>query len=70
MTYQQWRYRWFEDFLDKRSGRLITVTRNSTDNTRINRTKIVRKQIWEEKNFMVIFSNKQATPHTKKLGRR
>ena len=31
------------------SIRLIKVTRNNTDNTRFNRTKITRKQKWEEK---------------------
>ena len=35
--------------LKKRKGKLITSTRNNTDNTNINRTKITRKQKWEEK---------------------
>ena len=38
-----------EDYIEKRRERLITTTRNNTDNTRINRTKITRKQKWEEK---------------------
>ena len=39
-----------EDYIEKRGGRkLITVTRNNTDNMRINRTEITRKQKWEEK---------------------
>ena len=38
-----------ENNTEKRGGRLITVTRNNTDNMRINRTKITRKQKWEEK---------------------
>ena len=38
-----------EDFIKKREGRLITATRNNTDNTNINKIKITRKQKWEEK---------------------
>ena len=38
-----------EDNIEKHGGRLITATRNNTDNTSINRTKITRKQKWEEK---------------------
>ena len=38
-----------EDYIEKRGGRLITATRNDTDNMRISRTKITRKQKWEEK---------------------
>ena len=38
-----------EDFIEKRGGRLITVTKNNTDNAWINGTKITRKQKWEEK---------------------
>ena len=34
---------------EKRGGRLITATRNNTDNTRINRTEITRKQKWNVK---------------------
>ena len=33
-----------EDYIKKRGGRLIAVTRNDTNNTNINRTKITRKQ--------------------------
>ena len=33
-----------EDYIKKRSGRLVIATKNNTDNTRINRTKITRKQ--------------------------
>ena len=40
---------WLEDYIEKCGGRLITTTRNNTDNMRINRTKITRKQKWEEK---------------------
>ena len=32
-----------KDYTEKREGRLITVTRNNTDYTRTNRTKITRK---------------------------
>ena len=38
-----------EDYMKKRGGRLITVTRNNTDNISINRTKILRKQTWGKK---------------------
>ena len=38
-----------EDYIEKRGGRLITTTRNDTDNMRINRTEIIRKEKWEEK---------------------
>ena len=38
-----------EDYIKKRGGRLITATRNNTDNTSNKRTKITRKQKWEEK---------------------
>ena len=38
-----------EDYIQNRGGRLITATRNSTDNTGINRTTITRKQKREEK---------------------
>ena len=38
-----------EVYIEKCRGRLITATRNNTDNTRIKRTKLTRKQKWEEK---------------------
>ena len=38
-----------EDYIEKRGGKLIIATRNNTDDTRINRTTITRKQKWEEK---------------------
>ena len=38
-----------KDYKEKSGGRLITATRNNTDKTRINRTKITRKQKCEEK---------------------
>ena len=33
----------FEDYIEKRGGRLITATQNNTDNTRTNRTTINKK---------------------------
>ena len=33
-----------EDYIEKRRGRLITVTRNNTDTTRTNRTEIIWKK--------------------------
>ena len=38
----------FEDYIEKNRERLITATRNNTDNVRINRTKITRKWKWED----------------------
>ena len=37
-----------ENYIKKRRGRLITATRDNTDNTSISGTKIIRKK-WEEK---------------------
>ena len=34
----------FEDYIEKRGGKLITATRNNPDNTRTSRTTITRKQ--------------------------
>ena len=38
-----------ENYIKKCKGRLITATRNNTDNTSIKRTKITKKQKCEEK---------------------
>ena len=38
-----------EDYIGKHGKGLITTTRNNTDNTKIKRTTITRKQKWEEK---------------------
>ena len=38
-----------QDNREKRKERLIKATRKDTDNTRINRTEMTRKQTWEEK---------------------
>ena len=37
-----------KDYIEKLRVRLISTTGNNTDNTRINRMKITRKQRWEE----------------------
>ena len=36
-----------ENYIEKLPGKLITATKNNTDNTRTNRTEITRKQKWE-----------------------
>ena len=38
-----------KDFIEKQRGRLNTTTRSNTDDTRISRTTIIRKQKREEK---------------------
>ena len=35
---------WLEGYIEKHGGRLITATRNNSDDTRVNRTKLTRKQ--------------------------
>ena len=47
-----------KDYMKKYKGRLITATRNNIDNRSINRTKITRKQKWEENNCMEISSDR------------
>ena len=44
-----------EDYIEKRRGRLITATRNNTDDTRISRMEMTRKQKWEEKELYGCF---------------
>ena len=44
-----------EDYIENHEGRLITASRHNTDDTRISRTEITRKQIWEEKQFFGFF---------------
>ena len=39
----------FNDYTEKRGGKLIAATRNNTDNTKANRKTITRKQKWKEK---------------------
>ena len=41
----------YKIYTEKRGGRLITATRSNTDDTRISRTTIIRKQIWKKNNF-------------------
>ena len=43
-----------EDYIEKRERRLITATRNNTDNMRTNKTTITRKQKWKEKQMDVL----------------
>ena len=38
-----------EDYIEKHEGRLITATRNNTNDMRTSRTTITGKQKWEEK---------------------
>ena len=57
-----------EDYIKNCGGRLVTATRNNTDNTSINRTKITWKQKREENNCMDISSDKQVKSHMSKLG--
>ena len=40
-----------KDCIEKRGGRLITATRNNTNNTRTSGTTMTRRQTWEEKQF-------------------
>ena len=61
-TYQHWRYRRFIDtktrrLHKKRGGRLITMTRNNTDNTSINRIKNTENKNRKKNNCMHISSN-------------
>ena len=49
-----------EDYIRKCRRRLITATTNNTDNTSVNKTKITRKQKWEEKNHIDISSDKKS----------
>ena len=54
-----------EDYIQKCGERLITVTRNNTDDTRIGRMKITRNQKWEEKQLYEHF--KWQTSDSRKL---
>ena len=40
---------WLEDYIERHRRKLITASRNNTDDTRINKTKITKKQKEEEK---------------------
>ena len=46
---------WLEDYLERHKGRLIAATRNNSDDMRINRTKITRKQKREDKQLYGCF---------------
>ena len=46
-----------KDYLEKYGGRLITATRNNTDDMRISRTEITRKQNGKKINSMDIISD-------------
>ena len=52
-----------KDDVEKRGGKLITATRNNSDNTRTNRTEITRKRIGKKNNSVNILSDLQATSY-------
>ena len=56
-----------EDYIKKTKERLIAATRNITNNTRINRTTIKRKQKCEENKAIDDSSDKQAKSYTRRL---
>ena len=41
--------RWLEDYVKKNKEMLITATTSNSNNTRVKRTTLTRKQKWEEK---------------------
>ena len=47
-----------KDYIEKHRERLITATKNNTDNTRTNITTITRKQKWEKNNSIDVLSDK------------
>ena len=55
-----------EDYIEKHGGRLITATRNNTNNMRTSGMTITRKQKWKEKQLYGRF--KQVTSHMRKCG--
>ena len=55
----------FEDYIKKKEQRMTTVTKNSTDFTKMIRITIVRKQ---KNNLMDISSDKQTKSHTRRPG--
>ncbi len=44
-----------EVYIEKHEGELFTATRNNTDNTKVNRMTITRKQKWKEKTTLWAF---------------
>ena len=57
-----------EDYINKRGERLISATRNNTDNTSINKAKITENKNAKKNNSIDISSDQQATTHLRKLG--
>ena len=56
------------DYIKKRGGRLITATRKNTDDTSINKTKITRKQKWEDIICVNFSSDEEAKSNSRKEG--
>ena len=56
------------EYYKKKQKRLIEATRNNSNNRRINRITITRKQKCEEKQLLDISSDKQAKSHTRRPG--
>ena len=52
---------WLENYIKKHGGRLITATRNNTNNTRTSGMTITRKLKWEKKTTprMFLVTNKR-----------
>ena len=48
----------YNDYIEKCRGRLITATRNNTNDSRISRTTITRKQKWGEKQLYGCFKRR------------
>ena len=46
-----------KDYIEKLSGRLITATKNNTDNIRINIMKITKKQKGKKNNSLIVLSD-------------
>ena len=46
-----------EDYIEKHEGRLITTTRNNTDNMRTNRKEMTRKQKWKKNYSMDVLTS-------------
>ena len=56
-----------KDYIQKCGGRLITATRNNTDNMRTNRTTITRKEKWVEKQLYGHFKQQVSNISHKKI---
>ena len=57
-----------EDYIQKRGGRQITATRNNTNDTRISRTIVTRKQKSEEKQLCGCFKRLTSNTSNRKTG--